>query len=684
MNITRIEVKNYRLLKNFSIDIEKELSLVIGKNNCWKTSLLTVLDKFLNGTANSFSFNDFNLDYKKELKENIEGVSSTITKETGIRLKVFIEYTNEDNLSNISKLMMDLDPINNKICLLFEYILTKDELIKIKIDYNVFKTSESLKSNPKDIDYFISNNFTKYLSLKKKSVDLNDDTIFIDIEKEKISLKDIINYKYIKANRDVSNKEQDKSLSVLSSKIYEWIEADEDHKAEIEKFKDALSTTDGVLGAIYEDLFEKTINKVKEFGWIKPDDTNISITSSLQYKDLLKGNTTVKYLHDDMHLPENYNGLWYMNLISMIFEVEILINEFKRTKYEKPADINLLFIEEPEAHTHPQMQYIFIKNIKTLLEDCISRDDWENRDLQYIISTHSSHIVAESEFEDIKYLKRDKNSVIAKNLKDLEKEYTDVGEDLNYKFLKQYLTLHRAELFFADKAIFIEGDTERILLPAMMKKIDQDNPDTPLLSQNISIIEVGNYSHIFEKFINFFGIKSLIITDIDSAKSDRTKCKVNDITVTMTTNSSLNFFYETNIIPDFIAKTLDNLKLRKDETTKKWINDTNGYLVCVYQTKETNSDSLEYHARSFEDSFFHLNRQFIIDNKDTFKSLKNIDNFDDNTKDAYELAEECINKKPAFAIEVLLNSKKDESTGKYFSNWRTPDYINQGLLWLKE
>jgi putative ATP-dependent endonuclease of OLD family len=60
----------------------------------------------------------------------------------------------------------------------------------------------------------------------------------------------------------------------------------------------------------------------------------------------------------------------------------------------------------------------------------------------------------------------------------------------NYKFLKQYLTLHRAELFFADKAIFVEGDTERILLPAMMKKIDQEKPDNPLLSQNISIIEV--------------------------------------------------------------------------------------------------------------------------------------------------------------------------------------------------
>ncbi|MGR5913515.1 AAA family ATPase [Bacillus pacificus] len=29
-----------------------------------------------------------------------------------------------------------------------------------------------------------------------------------------------------------------------------------------------------------------------------------------------------------------------------------------------PADINILFIEEPESSAHPQMQYIFINNIK--------------------------------------------------------------------------------------------------------------------------------------------------------------------------------------------------------------------------------------------------------------------------------------------------------------------------------
>src|SRR5690606_24780316 len=114
-------------------------------------------------------------------------------------------------------------------------------------------------------------------------------------------------------------------------------------------------------------------------------------------------NTTVVYKHDtDNHLPEHYNGLGYMNLISMIFEIEILVHEFKREKDKKPADINLLIIEEPEAHTHPQMQYVFIKNIKKLLGEGIKRNDGEKRDLQYIISTHSACLVADSDFDDIK------------------------------------------------------------------------------------------------------------------------------------------------------------------------------------------------------------------------------------------------------------------------------------------
>jgi predicted ATP-dependent endonuclease of OLD family len=62
------------------------------------------------------------------------------------------------------------------------------------------------------------------------------------------------------------------------------------------------------------------------------------------------------------------------------------------------------------------MQYVFIKNIKKLLGEGIKRDDGINRPLQYIITTHSSHIVADSDFDDIKYLKAiTKNDVTAKS-----------------------------------------------------------------------------------------------------------------------------------------------------------------------------------------------------------------------------------------------------------------------------
>lgn len=45
MKIKEIKVENFRLLKEFQLELEDDLSLLIGKNNVGKTSLLVVLDK---------------------------------------------------------------------------------------------------------------------------------------------------------------------------------------------------------------------------------------------------------------------------------------------------------------------------------------------------------------------------------------------------------------------------------------------------------------------------------------------------------------------------------------------------------------------------------------------------------------------------------------------------------------
>jgi putative ATP-dependent endonuclease of the OLD family len=70
MKIKSIHIKNYRLLKDFKLDLEDELSLVLGKNNTGKTSILSALDKFINSNSdkNKFTSDDFNLVFKNELK----------------------------------------------------------------------------------------------------------------------------------------------------------------------------------------------------------------------------------------------------------------------------------------------------------------------------------------------------------------------------------------------------------------------------------------------------------------------------------------------------------------------------------------------------------------------------------------------------------------------------------------
>ena len=683
MRIYKIEIGNFRLLKNFSIDLEETLSLVIGKNNTGKTSILSVLDKFLNEKSR-FSYDDFNIDFKNELEDLIK--SDDISAEfapKGVKLKIYIEYNDADDLSNVSRVLMDLDPDNNKIVLGFEYTVNYTDFLKLRSDYSAFAASEKAKNDekneykPRDLKDFLKQELDNYFHIHKMSFEYEKatekviETNFIDLESEGISIKDILSFKYISARRDVTNKEKENTLSKQTSSLYKKKEDNSEKNQATEDFKDQLSKTDDTLSDIYKDLFKDVIQKIQNFGGVKLNDTDIAIISTLQHKELLEGNTTVVYSHDDHKLPENYNGLGYMNLISMIFEIEILVQDFKRDKDKKPADINLLIIEEPEAHTHPQMQYIFIKNIKKLLAEGIKRVDGINSPLQYIITTHSSHIVSDSDFDDIKYLKAEaKNNVIAKNLSDLRKQYD--ADPSQYQFLKQYLTISRAEIFFADKAVLIEGDTERILIPTFMRKVDLEEVARlktvgeadiipPLLSQNISIIEIGAYSQIFEKFIEFLGIKSLILTDIDSVNNDGTSCPV--IEGTKTSNSAINHFFKEAAWNDLKALPIHNRTIIIGSS-----------MVCICYQQEENA----YHARSFEDAFIHLNREFVKGNKSTFQGIKNASDFDDDTKTPYDLANSCIKKKTHFALDILYHA--DEK----FSNWNIPAYIKNGLLWLKE
>ena len=104
MHIEKIYVQNFRLLKDTTIDLQKELSLIIGRNNTGKTSLLALLDKFYNNKK--FDFNDFSLSIRKNLyKIN----KDTNIYDLAIRMILEIEYNENDNLEHLSEFIIDLN-----------------------------------------------------------------------------------------------------------------------------------------------------------------------------------------------------------------------------------------------------------------------------------------------------------------------------------------------------------------------------------------------------------------------------------------------------------------------------------------------------------------------------------------------------------------------------------------------
>lgn len=658
MKIKTIKVQNYRLLQNSTMDLsnqENDLSLIIGHNNSGKTSFVKIFEEFFKSGTPNFSFDDFPL-INREAIVDING--DTNEYDLSIKLIVEIEYSEDDSLRNISDLILDLNPEHNTVKILFESIIDKQSLLG---ELKNIKDENKKRFINKNITRFLKHGI--YVFAADEYLEDNDREKFVS--KDKKDIDKLINFQVIHAKRNVSSSESDgKSSQVLSKIATSYFNKKTENQLDfndLNEINKSLLSMDKNLEDIYKDFFKGLFDKSQDFLGI----TDLRVVSDLQSKEILNHHSKVVYGDAQAALPEHLNGLGYLNILYLILQLEIKKEFFKESK----KDINLLFIEEPEAHTHPQMQTVFIEKIQELLTDIPN--------LQSFITTHSSHIVKNSDFKSLRYFSISENKIEIKNFyTELKSKYEREKSEDEFTFLNQYLTIASAELFFAKKIIFIEGLTERLLLPYFIKQFDNNLSDreTKLSSQNISILEVGANAKAFKHFIDFLKIKTLIITDIDTTqktiKEGKTSYPASSVIKgTHTSNASIKYFLNAPKITEEteFKEWFKNLKSKK-------LNSISENIEVAYQTEQDN-----YHGRSFEEAFIHQNKQLLIDNINDIRGLKNNPKEKlESSSDIDAIVDEILDKKSDFASSILwLALTKD-------IKWSTPLYIKQALEWIQK
>ena len=196
MRITKIEARNFRILQKSVMDFNRELCLLLGRNNTGKTSFMVLIEKFLNGGY--FNFNDFSLNLRKKLFTFNE---TTDVNELAIQLIMTVEYDEKDNLCHLSEFILDLDPKCKTVNLLFECSIKKDKML------------EGIKSRGSmPLDKYVTNHINEYLERKVYTFnsvdDLKTENRYKLIEKEFKDIEKLIDFEIIHAKRSVASSEE--------------------------------------------------------------------------------------------------------------------------------------------------------------------------------------------------------------------------------------------------------------------------------------------------------------------------------------------------------------------------------------------------------------------------------------------------------------------------------------------
>jgi len=531
MKINSLKISNilsFKHIEDFdfadnTIDFKKEINVLIGPNGSGKSNLIEIINKLLHSHFLDYYYVDesaiFNTD-QNIININIDRKHNT----AGNTIFKHFNFENELSLLNI-ELELDKGDISNLKTIYFKREQLKQTSLKYIRNSNFVDMINNFNETKIDnlpavcFKFDISNDKSSgQLNFKLKNEIKNDEILLVYTY-----LKD---YNQIQTLLELSNAYENTNYPVLNSPF-----------AMISSMRQYSNFTDGVhIGTgLYSQIKQADqgegglsaknyhnsdyifrINSLKIGQFIRRERDKFGIEKAL----FLLENSNNFYSKINKKLEqflgirfrlENYNKS-NDSFSLRLYKQSKQINFYELSMGQKSIlflifaiycyDINsgLLVIDEPELHLHASMQKIYLKILK---------EASDNDNLQIIMATHSGIFIDESTIRNTYRFQNILDHSNITNPNSINQKQKDLLKILTYT--------DSSRIFFADKVILVEGDTDEYFYNYFYENhIKKQN----LKDISIEILYIGgkgNYNK-WNEFLKLFSIDTYFICDFDNIK----------------------------------------------------------------------------------------------------------------------------------------------------------------------
>jgi AAA15 family ATPase/GTPase len=426
MKIIRIKIKNFRSLRDVLIDNIGNLTIIIGENSSGKSNLLEALELFFTqfdpapqrtvGAVNDYVWFDRNPQNAIEFALNIQVTGHELKELLPEQLHKIIADQNkvESNEIEITRSLTGTATAaswSTKLLSINGTILVSDGKLVYKDDgFTNIPIQPPVKSP----------------ASTQPPVKLPPSAVVVQTSAPSVSPTDVLGGLLQKFSRNFMGK-------------YRIISAARNVTGSPTRLGDRVAfvsqTTMGDL-TTYGQSMERDHQKK----WTDVEEKVTGAARNVRDLRFLAGQITVGEKGSDIRYPISLVGGGNQEILSLAHELT----------RDKGAIYGL---EEPEQHLHPELARHFFDVLKEI-----------SKDSQVFVTTHSPIFVDQVELE---------NTWLARKVNN-ETNLTKVKDTADLREVLYEIGVKPSDIFFANAILFVEGPTERAVLPILAKKLGID------------------------------------------------------------------------------------------------------------------------------------------------------------------------------------------------------------------